>query len=130
MQRKKKPNIEITSCGCSDCNDEKIIIPSEERTKKNVELLQAKQPSNIIMDKAGYFVILPIPGENVINVEHYSYDNTLLRVIEGKDARSIYWTIIENKWVTFLSHAAYLGKELTKAELALKNGFKYVQDGA
>src|SRR3990170_3428023 len=122
---KKNPVTAKASCGCSSCNDE-----NTEAVIKEVELIQAKEPTNIIMDKAGYFVILPIPEKNIINVEHYSYDNTLLRVIEGKDARSIYWTIIENKWVTFLSHAAYLGKELTKAELSLKNGFKYVQDGA
>jgi len=122
---KKNPVTAKASCGCSSCNDE-----NTEAVIKEVELIQAKEPTNIIMDKAGYFVILPIPEKNIINVEHYSYDNTLLRVIEGKDARSIYWTIIENKWVTFLSHAAYLGKELTKAELSLKYGFKYVQDGA
>ena len=32
-------------------------------------------------------------------------------------------------WVTGLSHAAYLGKKLVKAELSLQHGFKYVQDG-
>ncbi|MBU0561298.1 MAG: DUF4346 domain-containing protein [Bacteroidetes bacterium] len=114
-----------SSCGCEECEDENLSTKIKE-----VEVIQAKEPSNIIMDKAGYFVILPIPEKNIINVEHYSYDNTLLRVIEGQDARGIYWTIIENKWVTFLSHASYLGKELTKAELSLKLGFKYVQDGA
>lgn len=114
-----------SSCSCTECEEE-----NTDMVKKEVEVIQAKEPSNIVMDKAGYFVILPIPERNIINVEHYSYDNTLLRVIEGKDARSIYWTIIENKWVTFLIHAAYLGKELTTAELSLKNGFKYIQDGA
>jgi len=122
---KKKSSPVKSDCGCSNCNDEK-----QESVVKEVEIIQAKEPKNIIMDKAGYFVILPIPEKNIINVEYYSYDNTLLRIIEGKDARSIYWTIIENKWVTFLSHASYLGKELTKAELSLKNGFKYIQDGA
>ena len=39
-------------------------------------------------------------------------------------------TIIAKQWVSELSHAAYLGKELAKAELALQHGFKYVQDGA
>jgi len=127
----KKNSVTVkTSCGCSNCNDEKSVSITEETAIKKVELIHAKEPSNIIMDKAGYFVILPIPEKNLINVEHYSYDNTLLRVIEGKDARSIYWTIIENKWVTFLSHAAYIGKELTRAELSLKYGSKYLQDGA
>lgn len=127
---KEKSFPQKSDCGCSNCNDDESVELSDETAIKKVELINAKEPSNIIMDKAGYFVILPIPGKNIINVEHYSYDNTLLRVIEGKDARSIYWTIIENKWVTFLSHAAYLGKELEKAELSLKLGFKYVQDGA
>lgn len=125
LNEKSKSTSRGSSCGCKECEDENL-----NPTAKEVEVIQAKEPNNIIMDKAGYFVILSIPEKNLINVEHYSYDNTLLRVIEGKDARSIYWTIIENKWVTFLSHAAYLGKELTKAELSLKYGFKYLQDGA
>ena len=33
-------------------------------------------------------------------------------------------------WVNELSHAAYLGKGLVRAELTFKYGFKYVQDGA
>ncbi len=120
-----KTTVANTSCGCSSCDD-----GCQEEVMREVEVVQANEPKNIVMDKAGYFVILPIAEKNIISVEHYSYDNTLLRIIEGKDARSIYWTIVENKWVTFLSHAAYLGKELTKAELSLKNEFKYVQDGA
>ena len=96
----------------------------------NVPIVHAEEPDEKEMDKAGYFVIIPQQGKKFIIVEHYSYDNKLLRVIEGKDARSIYWTIIQNKWVTQLSHAAYLGKELMKAELSIKMGSKYIQDGA
>ncbi|MBZ0277512.1 MAG: DUF4346 domain-containing protein, partial [Anaerolineae bacterium] len=94
------------------------------------ERVQAHEPARIEMDKAGYFVILPQPRTSTIRVEHYAYDHVLLRVIEGEDARRIYWTIIENGWVSLLSHAAYLGKELAKAELSMEHGFKYVQDGA
>ncbi len=84
----------------------------------------------VVMDKAGYFVILPVPGQGVITVEHYGYDNSLLRVIEGDTARGLYKTIVANGWVSELSHAAYLGRELTKAELSLRLGFPYLQDGA
>jgi tetrahydromethanopterin S-methyltransferase subunit A len=66
----------------------------------------------------------------MLSVEHYAYDNTLLRHIEGANARALYLTIIQNGWVSELSHAAYLGKELAKAELALTQGLPYVQDGA
>lgn len=93
------------------------------------QVIQAQEPDRVEMDKAGYFVIIPNPDKKIITVEHYSYDNRLLRIIEGKDARSIYWTIIKSGWVTQLTHAAYLGKELMKAELSIKLGFKYVQDG-
>jgi len=84
----------------------------------------------VIMDKAGYFVVTPLADRQVINVEHYAYDDTLLHVVEGTSARALCLTIIANRWVSELSHAAYLGKELARAELALQQGFKYVQDGA
>ena len=84
----------------------------------------------VALDRAGYFVVLPLSERGVINVEHYSYDNMLQRVIEGASARALYLRIIEEGWVTELSHAAYMGKELTKAELSLQHHFKYIQDGA
>ena len=114
-----------SKCGCSECSNEAEVSES-----MDVPTIQAKEPERIQMDKAGYFVILPLPEKGIISVEHYSYDDKLLRAIEGKSARSLYWTIIENNWVTQLSHAAYLGKELAKAELSLMRGFRYVQDGA
>lgn len=113
------------SCSCQECGEE--IRPVK---VSSVPVIQAEEPEKVEMDKAGYFVIIPQPQKGVIAVEHYSYDNKLLIVIEGKDARSIYWTIIKNGWVTQLSHAAYLGEELMKAELSIKFGFRYVQDSA
>jgi len=86
------------------------------------------EPEKFKIDRSGYFVIIPQPGKGIISVEQYSYDNSHLRTIEGKDARSIYLTIIQNEWISELTHAAYLGKELEKAELSMKLGFRYVQD--
>jgi len=82
------------------------------------------------LDPAGYFVIVPRADLGIISVEHYAYDNTLLRNIQGANARALYQTIITNGWVSELSHAAYIGKELARAELALTQGLPYVQDGA
>lgn len=121
----EKLSREVKTCACKfgswKINREEISA---------VEVIQAEEPEKIEMDKAGYFVIIPQLHRNIIVVEHYSYNNELLHVIEGKDARSIYWTIIKNGWVTQLSHSAYLGKELARAELSLKLGFKYIQDKA
>ncbi len=114
-----------STCGCEAWPDtEKIAHIAA------AQVIRADVSAQIEMDKAGYFVITPQAEKGTIIVEHYSYDNTLLRVIEGETARSLYQTTIKNGWITQLSHAAYLGKELEKAELSMKMGFKYVQDGA
>lgn len=114
---------EQSSCSCAKPTENAKAIQVS-----TVAVIQAKKPAKLCMDKGGYFVVLPQADKEAITVEHYSYDNTLLRVLEGKNARSLYWTIIENGWVTQLDHAAYLGEELTKAELSIRLGFKYVQD--
>ena len=88
-----------------------------------------REKLKVEVDKAGYFVIIPQRPDKIY-VEHYSNDNKLLGVVEGKDAQSLYSKIVEEGWVTQLSHAAYLGKELARAELSLKMGFRYVQDQA
>jgi dihydropteroate synthase-like protein len=49
-------------------------------------------------------------------------------VIEGKTAHSIYRRIVKMQLVTSLDHSAYLGIELTKAEIALRTGKNYIQD--
>ena len=88
----------------------------------------APSPDRIKLDKGGYFVINIENG--AIVVEHYDYKERLLHVIEGNDARTIYWALINNGWVTKLDHAAYLGKELARAEFSIIHGVDFVQDGA
>ena len=104
-------------------------LPSEVKEREAVERITAvgEDPMRIKLDKAGYFVVNIETG--VILVEHYSYKEKLLRIIEGQDARSIYLTIVRNGWVSKLDHSAYIGKELTKAELSIEHGFEYLQDG-
>lgn len=85
-------------------------------------------PKTIKLDKAGYFVINLV--EDRLLIEHYDYKDQLLRTIEGKVARNLYLTLIEKGWVSRLDHAAYLGKELTRAEYALNGGPEFIQDGA
>lgn len=92
--------------------------------------IEAREPEAIELDRAGYFVIILQRQRQTVVIEHYSYENLLLHTIEGTTARSMYSTIIENGWVGQLSHAAYLGKELARAELALRPDGEYVQDGA
>jgi dihydropteroate synthase-like protein len=48
--------------------------------------------------------------------------------IVGKTAREVMDTILKMELVSRIEHAAYLGQELKKAELALKLGRSYAQD--
>lgn len=107
-----------------------IEIPAEPAGPKDVEhvIAAGTDPKRIKLDPAGYFVILC--RDDFLLVEHYGYDDKLLRVIEGRDARSLYLTLVSNGWVSKLDHAAYLGKELARAEMSLKQGLGFVQDGA
>lgn len=110
-------------------SDVEIRPPADIGESESVERVIAtgEDRLRIKLDKAGYFVIDIRDG--LILVEHYSYKEKLLRIIEGRDARSIYLTIVRNGWVSKLDHAAYIGKELTKAELSIEHGFEYLQDG-
>jgi dihydropteroate synthase-like protein len=49
--------------------------------------------------------------------------------IRGDDYSRIFAEIEGNGWVSLLDHAAYLGKELYKAELAIRFGRSFEQDG-
>jgi len=136
LSKMAAPAQSVSACGCScECNDQqtaitKITIPLAKPVISVPKIVVKKHAKSVKLDKAGYFVIIPSKKDGNLLVEHYSYDNKLLRKIEGKSSRDLYFTIIENNWVTELSHAAYLGKELAKAELSMKKGFKFVQDGA
>ncbi len=125
VEKLRELSQESRACICEECTEN--IKPVQIST---APVIQAKEPAKVEMDRAGYFVIIPQQDKRIITVEHYSSDNRLLRVIEGKNARSIYRTIVENCWITELSHAAYLGKELAKAEISIKFGLEYSQDGA
>lgn len=120
LAKKKAP-----ACNCAEC-----AAQASPAAAPAVPRIKAGVPKTLKMDKAGYFVVIPAARTITIIVEHYGYDNKLLHVVEGKDAPSIYSDIIERGWLSELSHAAYLGRELARAELSMEHGFKYVQDKA
>lgn len=115
----------VPACSCGECGGAAPFSIAIAPT-----IIAGERSEVVKLDRAGYFVIVPLPKRGMINVEHYDYDNNLLHVLEGTSSREIYHAIIDNGWVTELSHAAYLGKELAKAELSLEYDFNYFQDGA
>ncbi len=79
-------------------------------------------------DPNGYFLIRVNHKDKKIEVGFVSNDHVITKQILGKNAIEIYNTIIRHKLITRLEHAAYLGKELYKAELCLQTETKYVQE--
>lgn len=81
-----------------------------------------------VMDEKGYFIISIKPQNSEIVCEHYSRDKKLQYIIKGKSAEEICATITRLKLVSRTDHAAYLGRELQKAEIALKTHMSYEQE--
>ena len=94
------------------------------------ERIKAHAPKRLELDPAGFFIVLPNKASGVIVCEHYENSGKLAHVIEGKEAALIAATAVESGFITRLDHAAYLGRELAKAEFAVKTGTIYIQDAA
>jgi tetrahydromethanopterin S-methyltransferase subunit A len=93
-------------------------------------LIPAQPMERLVLDPKGYFVVFPDRGRHCIFVEHYTKDGTLTHVFTGERSDHLYATVIDCELISRLDHAAYLGKELARAEQALKTGEPYVQDAA
>jgi tetrahydromethanopterin S-methyltransferase subunit A len=95
-----------------------------------VERIQAQEPKRLTLDKAGYFVVYPDARSKRLVVEHYTNQGALNCVIEGSSIGALYSEAIERQLLTRLDHAAYLGRELARAEQSLLTGTPFVQDKA
>jgi tetrahydromethanopterin S-methyltransferase subunit A len=99
-------------------------------TVASAEHIRASAPKRLQLDRAGFFIVLPQPQKGLIVCEHYENSGRLAHIIEGQRAALIAATVVERGLVTQLDHAAYLGRELAKAEAALLSGVAYEQDAA
>ena len=121
-----------------DCSHRPVqalpAVPDEAAGRKDtlaaIEHIPAKAPKQLKLDPAGFFIVLPQLQKGLIVCEHYENNGRLAHVIEGRQAALIASTVVERGFVSQLNHAAYLGRELAKAEAALLNGITYEQDAA
>jgi dihydropteroate synthase len=79
-------------------------------------------------DPKGYFLIRVDDQKKRIEVGYVTNKHNITQMIYGTNAIELYNTVVHEKLLTRLEHAAYLGKELYKAELALEYGKKYIQE--
>ena len=109
----------------------------------------------IELDPAGYFLIYIDRAAELICAKHFtntinekglacdpetgkplSVRGNVVRqettIFTGRTAKELCMKIFEDKAnpcpLTYLDHAAYLGREFVRAEIALVNGTEYVQD--
>jgi dihydropteroate synthase-like protein len=95
----------------------------------DVLAIQGIPENDFYPDQMGWFKIMLDRENNKIVVIYYPNEKDKPEIIiKGSNTRDIYQTIIRNKLITKLDHAAYLGRELKKAEIALRIGRSYKQD--
>ena len=88
-----------------------------------------------IMDPKGYFLIKIDKEKKIIRVGYCIFsklDNDpihdMISEVTGCTAIEIVNTLIDNEYLSTLQHAADMGIELHKAELALEYNIEYIQD--
>jgi dihydropteroate synthase-like protein len=95
---------------------------------KVVKASETLEPATL--DSEGMFKIAIDRVDKVMVAVYYDSVEMAkpVNVIKGKTADSVFAKIVEMCLVSRLDHAAYLGSELAKAEIALRTGKEYVQD--
>ena len=87
------------------------------------------------IDPKGYFLIEIDRKKKLLKVGYCKIRklrnktvNDMVSIISGKTAIEVVNTLIKNKYISTLQHAADMGIELCKVELALKYKLTYIQD--
>ena len=88
-----------------------------------------------VMDPNGYFLIAIDKEKKLLRVGFCIFKklgnktiNDMVSIVSGKTAIEIVNTLIRYKYISSLQHAADMGIELCKAEIALKYKLDYIQD--
>jgi len=88
-----------------------------------------------VMDPKGYFLIAVDKKKKLLRVGYCTFRklgnkraSDMISIISGNTAIEIVNTLIRNKYISSCQHAADMGIELCKAELALKYKLDYIQD--
>ena len=119
-------------------NNGDIIQGKWWKIKKNIKKSIPAKYDKIkdwVMDPKGYFLIR-VDGENkLIRVGYCLFsklDNdpihNMVAEVTGRTSIEIVNTLIRKNFISTLQHAADMGIEIHKAELALKYNLKYIQD--
>ncbi|KDE56607.1 dihydropteroate synthase-like protein [Methanoculleus sp. MH98A] len=104
-----------------------LLILKEKRRRREPPLEYGSvedalpMPDEIVYDPLGC-IRIGIEGDRIVAVHKG-------RAVRGKRWEDVFYTLLANASLSRLDHAAYLGKELFKAELAIRMKRSFEQDG-
>ncbi|MEM2904787.1 MAG: dihydropteroate synthase-like protein [Candidatus Bathyarchaeia archaeon] len=100
------------------------------RGEDAVKVIETDGTQGFQMDPKGYFRVQLDRESGQLVAAHFRPGETASAdvILKAKRAEALYKAIVDQGLLSTLDHAAYLGLELGKAELALKTGRSYVQD--
>ncbi|BCS91053.1 MAG: putative thymidylate synthase [Candidatus Micrarchaeota archaeon] len=102
-----------------------------QRVKDILDKYYRNKQEPFVIDERGYFIISVNLDKKFIEVKHKLNDGRDSGYIfHGRSASEIYRKIINENLVSRMDHAAYLGRELARAEYALNNSSEYIQDSS
>ncbi len=104
----------------------RLYDPYDEEVEGEAEIIRPSGEGKFPHDPKGFFKIF-VKDSEIIAVFHGSGETKT--VIKGETAEEVCSEIVKRDLVSELSHAAYLGRELQKAEVAMKTGRGYIQEG-
>lgn len=99
----------------------------EEKLEDALEAVE-KKPRTSAWDPDPHGNLVIRVEENKIKILQIAQDGRTIDSFEGTSAKELYKKIASEKRISLLYHALDIGAELQKAETALKQGGKYVQD--
>ncbi len=113
-----------------DIETKENVVDSRIKIKEDIRVIKARYDDlkEFVLDEKGYFLIRIVPEKKMIEVGFCGKRNTVEVKVYGKTPIEIYQTILREKIIDRPDHAAYLGRELQKAYIALQLEIPYVQD--
>ena len=120
----------VNAIGITDAKTGKDIVKNQLEMKKGVTEITAEYDDmkEFVLDPKGYFLIRVDKEKKLIEIAHCGKRNAVEVIIRGKKPIEIYQMAIKQGLITRMDHAAYLGRELQKAYIALQLHLEYIQD--
>ena len=109
----------------------------KQKLDKDFEVIRVKKYDDykdFRQDPGCYILVRIYWDTHEMGVGICDYKHTVLKEFRGSRAQDLYTAIFgysekhSKNWFKRLEHAAYLGKELKKAEICLATGTEYVQE--